>query len=102
MRFFSKPKRPFRNTARASLVKDMVTLEECGVAQGHRGGCGSIYEILGNSEPELHAHLFPRYASEPDELPHQTGMVLRLEERCAVLRSAARPPLRARVAAGTR
>lgn len=26
------------------------------------------YEILGNSEPELHAHLFPRYASEPTEM----------------------------------
>jgi len=24
-------------------------------------------EILGNSEPELHCHLFPRYASEPDD-----------------------------------
>ncbi len=26
------------------------------------------YEILGNSEPELHAHVFPRYATEPPEL----------------------------------
>ncbi|MDR2862727.1 MAG: hypothetical protein LBV54_02445 [Puniceicoccales bacterium] len=25
------------------------------------------YEILGNSEPELHAHIFPRYAEEPEE-----------------------------------
>lgn len=25
------------------------------------------YEILGNTEPELHAHLFPRYADEPEE-----------------------------------
>ena len=25
------------------------------------------YEILGNSEPELHAHIFPRHASEPDD-----------------------------------
>jgi diadenosine tetraphosphate (Ap4A) HIT family hydrolase len=25
------------------------------------------YEILGNSEPALHAHIFPRYMSEPDE-----------------------------------
>ena len=24
------------------------------------------YEILGNSEPALHAHIFPRYLSEPD------------------------------------
>jgi diadenosine tetraphosphate (Ap4A) HIT family hydrolase len=26
------------------------------------------YEILGNAEPELHAHLFPRYATEPPDL----------------------------------
>lgn len=26
------------------------------------------YEMLGNLEPALHAHLFPRYAHEPDEL----------------------------------
>lgn len=25
------------------------------------------YEILGNSEPELHCHIFPRYTSEPDD-----------------------------------
>jgi diadenosine tetraphosphate (Ap4A) HIT family hydrolase len=25
------------------------------------------YEILGNGEPELHAHLFPRFAGEPTE-----------------------------------
>lgn len=25
------------------------------------------YEILGNSEPELHAHIFPRYEDEPEE-----------------------------------
>jgi diadenosine tetraphosphate (Ap4A) HIT family hydrolase len=24
------------------------------------------YEILGNSEPELHAHIFPRFAEEPE------------------------------------
>jgi diadenosine tetraphosphate (Ap4A) HIT family hydrolase len=25
------------------------------------------YEILGNTEPALHAHIFPRYLSEPAE-----------------------------------
>ena len=25
------------------------------------------YEILGNTEPALHAHIFPRYLSEPDD-----------------------------------
>lgn len=26
------------------------------------------YEILGNTDPALHAHVFPRYMSEPEEL----------------------------------
>ncbi len=26
------------------------------------------YEILGNAEPALHVHVFPRYMSEPEEL----------------------------------
>jgi diadenosine tetraphosphate (Ap4A) HIT family hydrolase len=29
------------------------------------------YEILGNSEPALHAHVFPRYASEPETHRHR-------------------------------
>lgn len=29
------------------------------------------YEILGNLEPALHAHLFPRYDSEPQALRHR-------------------------------
>lgn len=28
------------------------------------------YAIFGNSEPALHAHIVPRYASEPDEIRH--------------------------------
>ncbi len=26
------------------------------------------YEILGNTDPALHAHIFPRYTSEPEDL----------------------------------
>jgi diadenosine tetraphosphate (Ap4A) HIT family hydrolase len=26
------------------------------------------YEILGNTDPALHAHVFPRYQTEPEEL----------------------------------
>lgn len=26
------------------------------------------YEVLGNAEPALHAHIFPRYLTEPDEV----------------------------------
>ena len=35
------------------------------------------YEILGNSEPALHAHLFPRYDSEPQEF--RSGPVWRYD-----------------------
>jgi diadenosine tetraphosphate (Ap4A) HIT family hydrolase len=52
--------------ARATYLKDMVTLGDAVLKV--TGATRINYEILGNSEPELHAHLFPRYASEPDEL----------------------------------
>jgi len=29
------------------------------------------YEILGNLEPALHVHIFPRFSSEPEELRTQ-------------------------------
>ena len=51
--------------ARATYLKDMVTLGDAMLKV--TGATRINYEILGNSEPELHAHLFPRYASEPDE-----------------------------------
>jgi diadenosine tetraphosphate (Ap4A) HIT family hydrolase len=28
------------------------------------------YEILGNADPELHAHIFPRFEDEPAERRH--------------------------------
>jgi diadenosine tetraphosphate (Ap4A) HIT family hydrolase len=28
------------------------------------------YEILGNSDPQLHGHVFPRYLWEPAEMRH--------------------------------
>ena len=31
-------------------------------------GCVRVnYEILGNTDPALHAHIVPRYASEPED-----------------------------------
>lgn len=49
---------------RASFLADMVRIGDAVLSVT---GCSRInYEILGNSEPELHAHIFPRYASEPD------------------------------------
>lgn len=51
---------------RARFLLDMTTL---GDALLEVTGARRInYEILGNAEPALHAHLFPRYDSEPQEL----------------------------------
>jgi diadenosine tetraphosphate (Ap4A) HIT family hydrolase len=53
------------SSERALYLHDMVRL---GDAMLEVTGAARInYEILGNSEPELHAHLFPRYADEPKE-----------------------------------
>ncbi|WDU64786.1 hypothetical protein LRS56_10115 [Pseudomonas poae] len=51
--------------ARATYLLDMARLGDA-VLQA-TGALRMNYEILGNSEPELHCHLFPRYASEPDD-----------------------------------
>ncbi|MGC4045781.1 MAG: hypothetical protein QM758_18480 [Armatimonas sp.] len=50
---------------RAQFLADMTRLGDAllAVTQAERIN----YEILGNSEPALHAHVFPRYSSEPDE-----------------------------------
>jgi len=51
--------------ARTLYLLDMARLGDA-VLQA-TGALRMNYEILGNSEPELHCHLFPRYASEPDD-----------------------------------
>ena len=50
---------------RAEFLRDMARLGDAilQVTSAERIN----YEILGNSEPELHAHVFPRYATEPPE-----------------------------------
>lgn len=50
--------------ARASYLLDMARLGDAVLAA--TGALRMNYEILGNSEPELHCHIFPRYASEPE------------------------------------
>lgn len=51
---------------RTTFLDDMARL---GDALLQVTGASRInYEILGNSEPALHAHLFPRYDNEPPEL----------------------------------
>ncbi|XHF33449.1 hypothetical protein OXH62_00345 [Pseudomonas chlororaphis] len=51
--------------ARATYLLDMAHIGDA-VLQA-TGALRMNYEILGNSEPELHCHLFPRYATEPEE-----------------------------------
>lgn len=51
--------------ARTAYLLDMALLGDA-VLQA-TGALRMNYEILGNSEPELHCHIFPRYASEPDD-----------------------------------
>lgn len=51
---------------RTRYLADMVLLGDAllAVTGAHRIN----YEILGNSEPALHVHLFPRHETEPDDL----------------------------------
>ncbi|UCJ14793.1 hypothetical protein K5Q02_13000 [Pseudomonas sp. MM211] len=51
--------------ARVAYLLDMARLGDA-VLQV-TGALRMNYEILGNSEPELHCHIFPRYATEPEE-----------------------------------
>ena len=50
--------------ARAQFLKDMSYIGDAllEVTDAYRIN----YEILGNTEPALHAHIFPRFLSEPD------------------------------------
>ena len=52
--------------ARVQYLSDMALVGEA-VLQA-TGALRINYEILGNVEPALHAHVFPRYRHEPDEL----------------------------------
>lgn len=51
--------------ARATYLLDMARIGDA-VLQA-TGALRMNYEILGNSEPELHCHIFPRYAAEPEK-----------------------------------
>jgi diadenosine tetraphosphate (Ap4A) HIT family hydrolase len=51
--------------ARGQFLQDMVKIGDAILKATNAFRIN--YEILGNSEPELHAHIFPRYMSEPDE-----------------------------------
>ena len=50
---------------RAVFLADMTRLGDALLAVTEAARIN--YDILGNSEPALHAHVFPRYEDEPDE-----------------------------------
>ncbi len=52
--------------ARAQFTEDMIRLGDAVLAV--TGAARINYEILGNLEPALHAHVFPRFLDEPEEL----------------------------------
>ncbi|MCC6907891.1 MAG: hypothetical protein IT430_08140 [Phycisphaerales bacterium] len=54
-----------KGAARSAFLSDMIEAGEALLAI--TGAARINYEILGNLEPALHAHLFPRYADEPAE-----------------------------------
>ncbi|HET7134006.1 MAG TPA: hypothetical protein VFJ95_17240 [Gammaproteobacteria bacterium] len=51
---------------RAAFLSDMAVLGDALLAL--TDAVRINYEILGNVDPALHAHVIPRYASEPEEL----------------------------------
>ena len=50
---------------RLNFLQDMTILGDALLAV--TGASRINYEILGNSEAALHSHVFPRYATEPEE-----------------------------------
>jgi diadenosine tetraphosphate (Ap4A) HIT family hydrolase len=52
--------------AQAQFLRDMVILGDALLEV--TGALRINYEILGNSEAALHAHVLPRYASEPEAM----------------------------------
>ena len=51
---------------RAQFLSDMVLIGDA--IMEVTGAYRINYAVLGNSEPVLHAHIVPRYSSEPDDL----------------------------------
>lgn len=53
-------------SSRAQFLSDMARLGDAVLRVTGAVRCN--YEMLGNLEPALHAHVFPRYDDEPNEL----------------------------------
>lgn len=55
--------------ARGRFLADMATVGDAVLEV--TGAARINYEILGNLEPALHAHVFPRFVDEPEALRHR-------------------------------
>lgn len=53
--------------ARSQFLRDMACIGDA-LLQVLPNAARINYEILGNSEPALHAHIIPRYNAEPEDL----------------------------------
>ncbi len=83
---------------RAQFLADMATLGDALLEVTGAVRCN--YEILGNQDPALHAHVFPRFATEPEAYRTLPPMFYPAEERSAVPFDAARDKeLMAKIAA---
>ena len=67
---------------RACFLRDMTILGDAllEVTDAYRIN----YEILGNTEAALHAHVFPRYMTEPEELRRVPAWFYDRDYRCSV------------------
>ncbi len=68
--------------ARLRFLDDMAALGDAVLAA--TGASRINYSILGNLEPALHAHVFPRYAHEPDEMRSRPVWMYAPETRASV------------------
>jgi len=82
--------------SRSAFLEDMVALGD--VLLEVTAAARINYEILGNSERALHAHLFPRYESEP-EATRKAPVWLHDWSRAPAFDRATQAPFIARVAA---
>ena len=87
------------SNARSQFLTDMAALGD--VLLDVTGAARINYEILGNSEPALHAHLFPRYVGEPPSQRERSAWFYD-EPRTPAFNVAKDGPLMRGIAAGLR
>ena len=66
---------------RTNFLNDMVLIGDALLE--HTNAYRINYEVLGNSDPALHAHIFPRYMSEPEYFRQRPVWMYGREERAS-------------------